>query len=90
VQTRIVGVTSHARTLRARVVELEIDEEHLHHIAADYVLWFHREPDPEETDGYIQDLQVVADSDWPAGTVLERWGWELRDITENPAADERL
>jgi hypothetical protein len=86
-----VGVTTHCRTMQARVVDLAISDEQLHAIAAGYIrdLW----PDlvgddrDDEVDAYVRDLTGPA-ADLEVGTVVERWGYELRDIRDNTLGDD--
>jgi hypothetical protein len=86
-----VGVTTHSRTMQARVVELAISHEQLQAIAAGYVhdLWPELAGDDrdEEVDGYIHDLTGPA-SDLEVGMIVERWGYELRDIGDNTLPDD--
>ena len=82
-----VGVTSHARTTHARVIELNITDEQIRDIARDYVVWLYDEDDQDEIDAYIHDLTDPA-ADLAAGTVVERWGSELRDIRDNNLPDD--
>jgi hypothetical protein len=77
-----VGVTSHSRTLHAQVVDLEVTVEQLRDIARDYVREMFDDEDPDEIDAYVEDLTYPA-TDWAAGTVVERWGHELRDIRDD-------
>jgi hypothetical protein len=77
-----VGVTTHERTMHAQVVDLDITPVQVREIARDYVVWLYDEEDPNEIDAYVRDLIGPAE-DWPVGTVVERWGYELRDIRDN-------
>jgi hypothetical protein len=82
-----VSASTHERTLHARVVELDITIEQVRAIATDYVVWLYEEEDAEEIEAYVRDLIEPAE-DWPVGTVVERWGYELRDIRDNNLADD--
>jgi hypothetical protein len=77
-----VSASTHERTTHARVVELDITPEQVRAIAVDYVVYLFDDADTDEVDAYVHDLIEPA-KDWPVGTVLERWGYELRDITDN-------
>ena len=77
-----VGVTSHSRTLHAQVVDLDVTVDQLRDIARGYVVDLCGEADDDEINAYVEGLTYPA-TDWAAGTVVERWGYELRDIRDN-------
>lgn len=88
-----VGITTGGRTMQARVVELEMIEEQVRDIARGYVREMfgdgYEGPDAlsdedfeEEVDGYVQDI-IEPPTAWEVGTIVERWGYELRDIRDN-------
>lgn len=84
-----VSVTTFERTMHARVVELEITEDQLRDIARDYIR--QQYPDDPVDDDELDDLvRAMTDppADFPIGTVIERWGYELRDIRDNNLADD--
>jgi hypothetical protein len=81
-----VSVTTYNRTLHARVVELDITDEQLFDLARDYVVEMFDEPDLDEIGAYVQDLREPP-QDFPVSTIVERWGYELRDITDNTMGD---
>jgi hypothetical protein len=83
-----VGVTTHSRTTHAQVVDLAISHEQIRAIATGYVRDLYDEEDQDEIDAYVADLTLPADIDFPAGTVIERWGNELRDIRDNTLGDD--
>lgn len=82
-----VAVTTMARTMHAQVIELDISQDQIRDIARDYVrtIWpdADAEGEDEEVDAYVQDLIEPA-VDFEVGTIIERWGNELRDIGDNP------
>jgi hypothetical protein len=82
-QRAFVGVTTYEHTLHAQVAELEVTVDQLRDIARDYVVELFGEPHEDEVVAYLRDMIGPAE-DWPVGTVVERWGCELRDITDNP------
>jgi hypothetical protein len=43
--------------------------------------------DPDEIEAYGRDLIDPAEG-FDVGTVIERWGYELRDIRDNPLGDD--
>ena len=86
-----VGVTTHARTMHALVVDRDVTDDQLLDIARSYVTdiwpqWDDSERD-EEANDYVDDL-TGPPAGWPAGIVLERWGYELRDIRDNNLGDD--
>ena len=84
-----VSVTTLSRTMHARVVDLEITEEQLRDIARDYTR--QQYPDDPIDDDELDDLvHAMTDppADFPTGTVIERWGYELRDIHDNNLPDD--
>ena len=83
-----VGVATMARTMHAKVIELDVDEHHIRGIAQGYVntIWpddLSAEDEAEEIEAYMHDIMDPAAS-FEVGTVVERWGHELRDISDNP------
>jgi hypothetical protein len=82
-----VSATTYERTTHARVVELDITPEQVRAIAVDYVVAIFDDADTDEVDAYVHDLTEPA-QDFAVGTVVERWGYELRDITDNNLDDD--
>ena len=82
-----VSVTTHERTTHARVAELDITPEQVRAIVVDYVVAIFDDADTDDIDDYVRCVTEPAE-DWPVGTVIERWGYELRDIADNNLADD--
>jgi hypothetical protein len=84
-----ISVTTYCRTMHAQVVDLEITDEQLEDIARAYITELY--PDDPLEDDDVNDLvhaMISPGPDFPVGTVIERWGYELRDIRDNTLSDD--